>query len=120
MHVPGAHSDVAQAHVTSALHPAGRAAHENWAAGQPAKHPGGPPSGQLGVAVLPGGQAPPSGTGLQVSAPQFCLPTHTWPDVQVASPQVSVTSVAASPLFDPSPDLQPAMAATAATTSAAK
>ena len=38
--------------------------------------------------------------------------------MQVASPQVSGASAAASPVFDPSPDLQPEIAAAIATTAA--
>jgi hypothetical protein len=50
--------------------------------------PGGPPSGQLGVWLLPAGHVPPSGTGVQVNVPQFCRLTQSSPLLQVAaSPQ---------------------------------
>src|SRR4051812_45532225 len=87
MQVPGEQSDAAQAHLTGSQ-PAGRAAHENCAAGQPAMQPGGPPSGQLAVAEDPAGHTPPSGIGLHINGPQFCLPTHSSPTGQTASPQV--------------------------------
>jgi hypothetical protein len=86
--LPGEQSDVAQVQSTAVAQPAGRAAHANCASGQPPKQPAGPPSGQLGVALLPAGQVPPSGSGVQVGGPQFCLPTHSSAGVQVASPHV--------------------------------
>lgn len=102
--LPGEQSDAAQVQSTAVAQPPGRAAHANFASGQPAKQPAGPPSGQLGVALLPAGQVPPSGSGVQVGVPQFCLPTHSSAGVQVASPHV--VGPASLPLL--SDDLQPA------------
>ena len=45
---------------------------------------------------MPGGQAPPAGTGLHVTGPQFCLLTHSTPAGQTASPQAVAE---ASPLL---------------------
>jgi hypothetical protein len=106
MHVPDPHSVAAHAQLTGSQ-PAGVGSHEKWASGQPAMQPDGPASGQLGVATDPAGQMPPSGTGLHVSAPQFCTPRHSSPTGQTASPQVvGPASLAAD-------DLQPAKASRA-------
>ncbi len=106
MQVPGEQSDTAHEQLTGSQ-PPGFASHENWASGQPAMQPGGPASGQLGVALLPAGQTPPSGTGLHMSGPQFCLPTHSSPTGQTASPHV------VGPASLVSDDLQPARASNA-------
>src|SRR4051812_35131526 len=107
MQVPGEQRDTAQAQPRGSQ-PAGFASQENCASGQPAMQPGGPASEQLGVAVLPGGQMPPSGIGLQVREPQCCLPTHSSLTGQTASPQVVGPP---SPASDD--DLQPARTSSA-------
>ena len=74
-HVPGEQSAAAQAQL-SVAQPAGRASHA-YETAQPARQPGGPPSGQLGVALVPAGQLPPSATGVQTIAVQSCSLTHS-------------------------------------------
>jgi len=74
-HVPGEQSAVAHAQL-SVAQPAGRASHA-YATEQPARQPGGPPSGQLGVELVPAGQVPPSATGVQTIEVQLCSLTHS-------------------------------------------
>ncbi len=96
MHVPGEQSDAAQVQSTAVAHAAGRASQLN-VAGQPARQPGFPVPGQVGVALVPAGQVPASGTGWQSAVPQLCWLTHTWADVHAAaSPHGGGTSVPAS------------------------
>jgi hypothetical protein len=71
MHVPGAQSDAAQVQSTVVAHAAGRASQLN-VAGQPARQPRWPVPGQVGVALVPAGQVPASGTGWQSGVPQLC------------------------------------------------
>jgi hypothetical protein len=71
MHVPGAQSDAAQVQSTAVAHAAGRASQLN-VAGHPAKQPGRPVPGQVGVALDPAGHVPASGTGRQSDVPQLC------------------------------------------------
>jgi hypothetical protein len=66
-HVSGAQSAVAHAQL-SVAHPAGRASHANETM-QPPRQPGCPLPGQLGVALVPAGQTPPS-AGVHVGAVQ--------------------------------------------------
>ena len=96
MHVPGEQSDAAQVQSTAVAQAAGRASQLN-VAGQPATQPGFPVPGQVGVALVPAGQVPASGTGWQSGVPQLCWLTHTWADVHAAaSPHGDGTSVPAS------------------------
>ena len=60
----------------SVAQPAGRASHA-YDTEQPPRQPGGPPSGQLGVELVPAGQLPPSASGVQTIAAQFCSLTHS-------------------------------------------
>jgi hypothetical protein len=97
MQVPGVQSDAAQVQSTAVAHAAGRDLQLNIAA-QPARHPGRPVPGQVGVALLPAGQVPASGTGRQSGVPQLCWLTHTWADVHgAASPHDTAASPPASP-----------------------
>jgi hypothetical protein len=66
-HVSGAQSAAAHAQL-SVAHAAGRASQANDTT-QPPRQPGCPLPGQLGVALVPAGQLPPSG-GVQVVALQ--------------------------------------------------
>ena len=96
MHVPGEQSDAAQVQSTAVAHAAGRAS-QLKVAGQPARQPGCPVPGQLGVALDPAGQVPAAGTGRQSGVPQLCWLTQTWVDVHAAaSPHSDGTSVPAS------------------------
>ena len=97
MQVPGVHSDAAQVQSTAVAQAAGRDLQLNVAA-QPARHPGRPVPGQLAVALLPAGQVPASGTGMQAGVPQLCWLTHTCADVHgAASPHDTAASGPASP-----------------------
>ena len=84
MHAPGVQSDAAQVQSTAVAHADGRASQLN-VAGQPATHPGFPVPGQVGVALVPAGQVPASGTAWQSGVPQLCWLTHTWADVHAAA-----------------------------------
>lgn len=108
MQLSGAHSAVAHEQSTVAQ-PAGRGWHPNVAA-QPAIQPGGPPSGQLCVSLVPDGHVPLAGTGLQTRFVQFWWLTHSCPVAHAAASPHSPESYAASltPASAVSDDLQPA------------
>jgi hypothetical protein len=74
-HVPDPQSAAAHAQL-SVAQPAGRASHA-YDTAQPPRQPGGPPSGQLGVELVPAGQLPPSATGVQTIVAQFCSLTQS-------------------------------------------
>jgi hypothetical protein len=109
MQVSGAHRVVAHEQLSVA-----QLAGRDWqlnVAGQPAMQPGGPPSGQLGVSLLPAGHTPPSGRGLQMRVPQFWWLTQSCPVSQAAASPHDPESYAASlvPASGvPDDDLQPA------------
>jgi hypothetical protein len=84
MHIPGEHSEAAHVQSTAVAQAAGRAAQLNVAA-QPARQPGRPVAGQVGVALDPAGQLPASGTGRQSGVPQLCWLTHTCVEVHAAA-----------------------------------
>lgn len=109
MQVSGAHRLVAHEQLSVAQLP-GRAWQLN-VAGQPATQPGGPPSGQLGVSLVPAGHTPLVGTGLQATVAQFWWLTQSCPVVQAAASPHSPESYAASlnpASADSDDDLQPA------------
>jgi hypothetical protein len=84
MQVPGVQSDAAHVQSTAVAHAVGRALQLNVGA-QPARQPGRPVAEQVGVALVPAGQVPASGTGRQSAVPQLCWLTQTWTDVQAAA-----------------------------------
>jgi hypothetical protein len=120
--VSGAQSDPAHEQ-ESVAQAAGRVWHPA-VVGQPPRQPGWPVAGQLAVALVPAGHAPPSGGGVQVIVAQLWWLTHSWPVAQAAASPHAL-GAASDPASPPAPasdgladEPQPAVSATSNVNSA--